>query len=254
MFSGFLAILIFLVCHWYLAAFCQTVFLHRYASHQMFFMSKFWERVFYVLTFLTQGSSYLNPRTYALMHRMHHAYSDTKLDPHSPKFVKNPAAMMKKTLFFYLAVYSNAIKPEKELEGGYPVWPAFDRWADGVLVRLLWVAGYILFYTHFATAWWQYAFVPLHIFMGPIHGAIVNWCGHKYGYTNHQNRDQSKNTFFADFLTMGELMQNNHHHDTHQPNFAERWFEIDPTYPFLRLLSALGVIRFASSKDQGHHA
>jgi len=27
------------------------------------------------------------------------------------------------------------------------------------------------------------------------------------------------------------------------PDFACRWFEIDPTYPVLRLFAALGIIR-----------
>ncbi len=237
-------ILIFIVAHWYLAAFSQTVFLHRYASHQMFSMSRFWERTFYALTFLTQGSSYLNPRAYALMHRMHHAYSDTPKDPHSPVFYKSPFAMMKKTLFVYLDLYSGKIRPEKEFEGGYPVWPAFDRWADSIFTRVAWVAVYIAFYVHFATAWWQYLFIPIHVCMGPIHGAIVNWCGHRYGYANHDNRDESKNTFFADILTMGELMQNNHHHNTQKANFASHWFELDPTYPLLKFMKALKIIRF----------
>jgi len=30
--------------------------------------------------------------------------------------------------------------------------------------------------------------------MGPIHGAIVNWAGHKYGYQNFDNGDRSRNT------------------------------------------------------------
>jgi stearoyl-CoA desaturase (Delta-9 desaturase) len=239
-----MAILIFIFCHWYLAAFCQTVFLHRYSSHRMFAMSPAWERVFYAATFVTQGSSYLNPRAYAVMHRLHHAYSDTEQDPHSPKFFRDPLRMMKNTLDMYLAIHARKFKVKACFEGGYPEWPAFDRFADGIPVRLLWVAVYVLFYMLFATAWWQYLFIPLHIFMGPIHGAIVNWCGHRYGYANHDNRDESRNTFFADLLTMGELMQNNHHHDTQKPNFASRWFEWDPTYPLLRALNALGVIRF----------
>lgn len=237
------AILLFILVHWYLAAFCQTMFLHRYGSHRMFSMSAGWERFFYVLTFITQGSSYLNPRAYAVMHRMHHAYSDTAGDPHSPKFLKNPLRMMKNTLDVYLAVHARRAAVDPRFEGGYPEWPAFDRWADGIPVRLLWAAAYVAFYVHFATAWWQYLFIPLHIVMGPVHGAIVNWCGHRYGYSNYDNRDESKNTLCVDLLTMGELMQNNHHHSVRKVNFASRRFEMDPTYPLLRLLGAFGVVR-----------
>ena len=42
-------IIIFFVSHWYLSLFVQTMFLHRYASHQMFTMSKGWEKIFFFL-------------------------------------------------------------------------------------------------------------------------------------------------------------------------------------------------------------
>ena len=60
--------------------------------------------------------------------------------------------------------------------------------------------------------------------MGPLHGAIVNWCGHKYGYANFDNQDKSKNTTPVDFLMLGELFQNNHHKFPNSPNFAKKWF------------------------------
>ena len=82
--------------------------------------------------------------------------------------------------------------------------------------------------------------------MGPIHGAIVNWCGHRYGYKNFDNGDQSRNTLILDFLTVGELFQNNHHKFGQSPNFAVRWFEIDPTYQVMRVLAWLGIIDFGA--------
>ena len=48
-------------------------------------------------------------------------------------------------------------------------------------------------------------------FYGAVNGAIVNWCGHKYGY-QLDNHDHSK-SLPLDFLLMGELMKNNHHKD-----------------------------------------
>ena len=84
-----MAIIFIFIAHWYSSLFFQTVFLHRYASHQMFTMSKGWEKVFFFLTFLTQGSSFLNPRAYAILHRLHHKHSDTEKDPHSPLYITN---------------------------------------------------------------------------------------------------------------------------------------------------------------------
>ncbi len=66
-----------LILHWYLSLFFQTIFLHRYASHNMFKMTPFVEKVFYFLTFLFQGSSFLHPAAYGVMHKRHHAHTDT---------------------------------------------------------------------------------------------------------------------------------------------------------------------------------
>ena len=70
----------------------------------------------------------------------------------------------------------------------------------------------------------------------------MNWFGHKVGYRNFDSDDNSKNTLVFDVLTMGELFQNNHHKWGQSPNFAVRWFEIDPAYQAIRVFAALGII------------
>ena len=55
--------------------------------------------------------------------------------------------------------------------------------------------------------------------------------------------DDAKNTLFFDFVTMGELFQNNHHKYGQRPNFAVRWFEVDPAYQVMRVLDWMGVIK-----------
>ena len=47
-----------------------------------------------------------------------------------------------------------------------------------------------------------------------------------------------------DFLTLGELFQNNHHRFGQSPNFGTRWFEIDPTYYVIRVMAACNILRF----------
>ena len=54
----------------------------------MFKMTPFVEKVFYFLTFLFQGSSFLHPAAYGVMHKRHHAHTDTPNDPHSPFILK----------------------------------------------------------------------------------------------------------------------------------------------------------------------
>lgn len=206
-------------------------------------MNSFWDRFFYLFTFISQGSSFLNPRAYAILHRMHHAYSDTEKDPHSPHFFKSIWHMMMETKKVYQNYAQHKIQPDKAFAGNYPEWPLIDKISDMWLVRIFFGIIYFAFYYYFAEHWWQFLFLPVHFLMGPIHGAIVNWCGHKYGYENYDNKDHSKNSLPMDFLMMGELFQNNHHKSPNSPNFAKKWFEFDPTWPLMRVLNSIGIIK-----------
>ena len=237
-----LPVLIFFVAHWQISVFFQTFFLHRYGAHKQFTMSKGWERFFFLLTYMAQGSSFLSPRGYGILHRMHHAFSDTEKDPHSPLFYKNVMTMMLATKKKYDDFAYYRVAPEKRFETDLPTWPLLEKIGQNWAARLGWGALYTLFYVKFATSPWLFALLPAHFIMGPIHGAIVNWCGHKYGYRNYDCKDVSRNTLIFDFVTLGELFQNNHHKFGMSPNFAVRWFEIDPTYQGIRVLSALGII------------
>lgn len=194
-------------------------------------------------TFLAQGSSFLNPRAYAIMHRMHHAYSDTEKDPHSPHFFKDVIGMMIQTKNIYLDYVRFKIEPEQAFRDNYPTWPLIDRIGDLWITRSLFIVFYITFYIQFAEYWWMFLLLPIHFLMGPIHGAVVNWCGHKYGYSNYDNDDHSKNSLPLDFLMLGELFQNNHHKKPNNVNFALKWYEFDPSYPIIKLMHHLHIIR-----------
>jgi stearoyl-CoA desaturase (delta-9 desaturase) len=238
------AILVFFVAHWGVSIFCQTFFLHRYGAHRMFTMSKGWERFFHLLTAVSQGSSYLQPRGYAILHREHHAFSDTERDPHSPHVYPGLMNMMWQTKLRYDGLNTGKIKTEPRFDGGYPEWPAIEKIFNSWPSRIAFGTAYTLFYMAFAPHWAFYLLLPIHYVMGPTHGAIVNYCGHKFGYRNFDtpHGDKSRNTLIFDFLTGGELFQNNHHARGMNPNFAARWFEIDPTYPVIRILDAVGII------------
>jgi stearoyl-CoA desaturase (delta-9 desaturase) len=209
----------------------------------MFTMNKFWEKFFYLFTYLTQGASYLTPRPYAIMHRMHHAFSDTEKDPHSPHFFKEVMSMMKYTYKIFSGIHNNKLQFDAKFDRNFPEWKTVDWMANTWTSRLLFGTGYVIFYVYFATSWWMYFLLPIHFLMGPVHGAIVNWAGHKYGYRNFNENDHSKNTLFFDFLMLGELFQNNHHHAGARPNFAAKWWEIDPVYPIIKILDKVKIIK-----------
>jgi stearoyl-CoA desaturase (delta-9 desaturase) len=245
-----MTILAFFIAHWFLSLFSQTFFHHRYGAHRMFGLSHFAERAFYLVAFVTQGTSFLVPRAYAVLHRMHHAFSDTERDPHSPHYATNPLRMMWQTKLQYGGLVQRTIVPAPGLAAGVPEWEALDRFGDSMYTRFGWGLLYFWFYWEFATSPWLFLLLPVHFLMGVIHGAIVNWCGHRYGYRNFAIDDKSRNTLPIDFLMMGELYQNNHHSHPTRQKFAVRWFEFDPTYPVIWLFKQLRVIRPAPTALQ----
>src|SRR5207245_10893952 len=224
---------------------------HRYAPPRLVAVSQRTVRTFHVLTCLAQGSSYLSPRAYAILHREHHAYSDTARAPHAPGFFSNVLAMMWATSERYSAHVAGTSSPEPRFLGGYPEWPALDRIASSWISRIAWGTAYALLYLWLATAWWQFLLLPVHWVMGPVHGPIVHWVGHRYGYRNYATNDASRNFLPLDFLTFGELFQNNHHRAPGRLNFAARWFEFDPTFAVLRVLAWAGAIRLGPTSLAG---
>lgn len=243
-------IIAFFIAHWYLSLFFQTFFLHRYAAHKAFTMSKPMEKVFFVLTWIFQGSNYLSAYGYGIMHRMHHAYADTENDPHSPSYDESIWKMMWKTKTIYSAIANKKMVVDPRFTKDIPEWTWFDKMARSWPSRIFWGALYVLFYWQFATHWAFFLLLPIQFAVSPIHGAIINWFAHKYGYRNFETKDTSRNFLPFDFLMMGESYHNNHHKNGGSANFGGiRWHEIDPTYQLIKLFNFLGIIKMRKGKS-----
>ena len=67
---------------------------------------------------------------------------------------------------------------------------------------------------------------------------ITNLLGHSKfaGYRNFETNDDTVNNPVLAFLTWGQLLHNNHHAKPNSDNFAMKWYEVDPTAPFVYLL------------------
>lgn len=252
----------FFMIMWFGGLFFQSAFFHRYAAHPDYAMSVIKEKIAYIGAFLFQGSSYLSAYAYALMHRIHHAYTDTEKDPHSPNYDANALAMMKRTAVIYNRIfekneYMGAQLPTS-LRKNVPVWHSFDKFAHTWAVRLSWVAVYAIVYTLLAVkvdhvAPWEWAVITVLMLitcvLGPFHGLIVNWYGHTFGYRNFNTRDLSRNigkwilTIPMNFLMMGEDLHNNHHAQQYSPNFAKKWWEYDFIYTLLWTLDRMRIIK-----------
>ncbi len=201
------------------------------------------ERITFVLTWIFQGPSYLSAYGYGIMHRMHHAHTDTENDPHSPSHDSNIIAMMWKTKTIYQEINQQLIEVDPRFIKNVPQWKNFDLFAGSKLSRILWIAAYLLFFTVFVSSWWQWLLFPITFLMAPIHGVIINWFGHIYGYVNYKVENTSKNLFPFDFLMMGEGYHNNHHKHATNANFGVKWYEIDMTFLIIKVLDTFGFIK-----------
>lgn len=236
-------VIVFFVAHWYLSLLTQTIFLHRYSAHRQFTMSPFTEKVFFVVTWIFQGPSYLSAYAYGIMHRKHHAFADTPDDPHSPRYDANVFAMMRRTGIVFQDILDGKTDSEPRFVDGVPRWDAFDRFASSWPTRIAFGAVYVAMYVIAGAPWWTFlTLLPIQFAMGPVHGAIINWCAHVFGYRNYETSDTSRNFLPVDVLMLGESYHNNHHAHPRDPNFGKKFHELDPSYLVIRTLHAMRII------------
>ena len=127
-----------------------------------------------------------------------------------------------------------------------PIWNSFDRIAGSRLSKIVWMVIYFLIYLFFAPSLWWFLLLPFTILMGPLHGVIINWYAHKYGYVNFKMKNTSRNLMPLDVFMLGEGYHNDHHQHPSSSNFGVRWFEIDPVYYIILLFQKLGIVKITT--------
>ena len=243
-------IFIFILLHWYISLFLQSFFYHRYAAHGVCSMSRGWEKFFHLASWIVHGTSYMSTGWYGIMHRLHHAHTDEKEDPHSPHFSLNAMTLMWKTRNSYQDIVQSRVEVEEKYKKDLPGWDALDRIAHNWISRVIWALIYAGIFMLLATAWWHYLFLPLIIASSAFQGLVVNWWAHKFGYENYKMTNTSKNILPVDLFFAGEAYHNNHHKNPGRANNAVKWFEIDPTYQVMRFMHLAGIIRLKNIRTK----
>ncbi|TPW11133.1 MAG: fatty acid desaturase [Halothiobacillaceae bacterium] len=155
-------IVILFIVQWYIAVFMQSFYLHRFAAHGMIEMSRFWSRFFYLVTTVVQGPSFLNPRAYAILHTLHHGYSDTAQDPHSPHYHRNAVTMVWKTFQIYTDIRKRRIHTQFPIKRPCVDWPFFEALNHTRLLRILLLGGYFALYWNWASSPWLWLLIAQH--------------------------------------------------------------------------------------------
>lgn len=263
--------------HWALSLYPHSMFHHRYASHQQFSMSRASEKIWFVLSYLLQGPSYLSAKAYGIMHRLHHDYADTAKDPHSPSYSTSLFSMMWRTrnvyneICTYLFTSQSAERAqalrrltkmgitESDLlsaqRRSLPSWDAFDKFANSGASRIIWIGIYAFLYFFVLlpwsgeSVWWSGLFL-FHCIMAPAQGVMINWFAHTIGERVFKQSNTSTNIAWGiDWFMLGEGYHNDHHKLPASANFAfHKWWYIDPIYLTLWVQDKLGMIRLLKEK------
>ena len=186
---------------------------HRYVSHGAFETGRWY------MWYLQSIALFANPGpvlTWAATHRMHHRYSDTEKDPHSPVY--------KGFWRVYTHRWGNDVKIEKKMLRGLLTDSSIQFFYKNYY-KLMFVIALVML-----------AIDPLFLLFGfcvPIvfafHGyGLINTIPHLTG--------TAKNSILSNILTGGEGWHKNHHENSRDWRIGKRWWQLDPAALFIRII------------------
>ncbi len=183
------------------------------------------------------------PLTWAEIHRLHHQHSDEEEYPHRP----HDGFLWSHVLYaFRLDPDSHrALNYVKDLRlSGVLTW--LEKWSF-VPQLSSFVALYILgelvspapWGSGLGLSWLLWGgFVRTVVMLNA--AGLVNSVTHIVGYRNFETKDNSRNLWWVALITFGEGWHNNHHAQQRSAAHGMLWWELDPTFWAIRLLSAFG--------------
>jgi stearoyl-CoA desaturase (delta-9 desaturase) len=216
------------------ASLLTTVYLHRGSTHRSVVFNPVLEFFLQLGLWLTTG---INRKEWVAVHLCHHAHADVEGDPHSPTLLG-----LWKVQLGNLFLYRRAARDPKVLWYARNIIPSF---AERTVFRFpylgLLIGIALLWYTF--GLWQMFVIVGTHVFlyMFFLNNLINGWC-HVRGYKNFPATVAFNNRFVA-WITMGEGLHNNHHHNPGNPSLRDRGSEVDLGWIFIWLMCACGLAR-----------
>lgn len=235
----------------HLTIICVTVYLHRNQAHRAMTLHPVVQWFFRFWLWLTTG---MNTKEWVAVHRKHHAFVETKEDPHSPR-----VHGIKKVLLEGTELYREAAHDE-EIVKAFGHGTPDDWWERNVFtgrdmtgIVLMLTFNLLAFGPLGLTVWAaQMAWIPIFA------AGIINGAGHWRGYRNFETADTATNLVPWGIIIGGEELHNNHHAFASSARFSNKPWEFDIGWFYIRVLSILGlakvkkmapVPRFDTSKD-----
>ena len=206
---------------------------HRLLTHGGYKAPKWLE---YFLTFCGTLGLQSGPVTWVTTHRIHHAFTETDRDPHSPRNGTYWAHMG----WIFRGKAQN--QDEATMRRYAP-----DLMKDKVLVffnnyyyATPIIAGIVLF---LIGGW---SMVLWGIFLRQVIGWhstwLVNSATHLWGTRRFETNDDSRNNGLIAAVTFGEGWHNNHHAHPRSARHGLTWYEFDVNWLQIRFLEKIGLV------------
>jgi stearoyl-CoA desaturase (delta-9 desaturase) len=215
---------------------------HRLLTHRGYQVPKWLEYTMAVCATLALEGG---PIFWVATHRVHHQHSDQDGDPHSPReggFWAHTGWLLWGISLHaqtdVLARYTPDLGRDRFL-----VWLSKYHWLPLVLSGVLlfglgWLAGGLN--SAIGMLLWG-AFMRVTV---GLHSTwLVNSATHMWGTRRFETRDGSRNNWWVALVSGGEGWHNNHHAHPVSAKHGLKWYEIDPNYYGIWLLSKLGLAR-----------
>ena len=231
------------VALYFVRMFAVTGVHHRYFSHKTYSTSRLGQFLLalYAATTVQRGSLW-----WAYHHRHHHQHSDGPEDAHSPhvhgfwwshigwitsrRNFPTDYSKIKDLAKFPELVWLNRLDLLVPLLFAGAIW-GMGAWL-GTHAPQLGVTGPQLLV-------WGFFISTTLLFHGT---ACINSMAHLMGRRRFKTDDDSRNSFILAIITLGEGWHNNHHRYQGATRNGFYWWEIDPTYYGLKVLSWTGFI------------
>ncbi len=228
--GGDIELLAMAVGFYFVRMFAITGVYHRYFAHRAYKTSRIFQLF---LALLGTSATQKGPLWWAAAHRLHHKYSDTPEDVHSPK----------QRGFWYAHIGwwmgRDHEKTQWKQIKDFAQYPELVFLEKGHLLGVLACMALATAIRGFDGFLWGYVVSTCFL----LHGTFtINSLAHVFGSRRYATTDTSRNNFWLALLTMGEGWHNNHHHYMNSANQGFFWWEIDVTYYVLKGLEKIGLI------------
>lgn len=223
------------VCWWVANSWGVGIGYHRLLSHRGFTTSRWMIR--FLATCATLGLQ-SGPLSWVTTHRLHHAFTDTDKDPHSPR---DHGFWWSHIGWIFRGTAQNQSQATKQRYAPDLRKDPYLRFLDNYYyVTTLILAAGLLAIGGWTMVVWAIVFrvtVSWHFTW------LVNSATHLWGTRRFETRDDSRNNALVSVVTFGEGWHNNHHAYPRSARNGLTWKEFDINWYQILFLEKLGLIK-----------